>query len=100
MKPPVQPTPPPITPEQLRDARVALGWSSDRLAARSETTARIINEYERCGRVTSWRGQPRDFDALASIRAALEAAGIEFIQQTSEGLIDGQTTRLEVRHRG
>jgi len=75
---PAKPTPPPITPEQLREARAALGWSSERLAARSGTTAYGVIKYERFGRVALKRGQRSDFDALASIRVALEAAGIEF----------------------
>lgn len=76
---------PPITPEQVREARAALGWSSDRLAARSGTTAYGIMKYERFGRVASKRGQPRDFDALASIRSALEAGGVEFIEKNGGG---------------
>ena len=78
--------PPPITPEQLREARAALGWSSDRLAARSGTTAYGIMKYEKLGQVASKRGQPRNFDALASIRSALEAAGIEFIHENGGGV--------------
>jgi len=78
MKPPAKPALPPITPDQLREARAALGWSLERLAAHSGNTAYGVIKYERFGRVASKRGQSRDFDALASIRAALEAAGIEF----------------------
>ncbi len=48
-------------------------------------TAYGIMKYERHGRIASKRGQPRDFDALAAIRAALEAAGIEFIEQNGGG---------------
>lgn len=77
MKPPAKPAPPPITPDQMREARAALGWPSD-LTPRSGNTAYGVIKYERFGRVTSKRGQSRDFDVLASIRAALEAAGIEF----------------------
>jgi len=69
---------PTITPEQLREARAVLGWSAERLAARSGTTAYGVIKYERFGRVASKRGQPRDFDVLASFRAVLEVAGIEF----------------------
>lgn len=78
MKPPSKPALPPITPEQLRDARELLGWSSEHLAARSGTTAYGVTKYERSGRVACRQGQPPNFDALASILAALEAAGIEF----------------------
>lgn len=82
-----QPAPRPITPEELREARAALGWSSERLAARSDTTAHIINEYERFGRVASRLGQPRDFNALASIRDALEVAGVEFTNGDESGVM-------------
>ncbi|RYF21987.1 MAG: hypothetical protein EOO77_04990 [Oxalobacteraceae bacterium] len=86
MKPPAKPAPPPITPEQLREARAALGWSSERLATRSGTTVYGVIKYERFGRVASKRGQSRDFDALASFRAVLEAAGIEFTNSDPPGV--------------
>ena len=69
---------PPITPEQLRDARELLGWSPEHLAVRSGTTVYGVTKYERFGRVASRQGQPPNFHALASIRAVLEAAGVEF----------------------
>jgi len=86
LKSPAQAAPTPITPEQLRDARAALGWSSERLAARSGTTAYGVIKYERFGRVASRRGQRSDFDALESIRAALQAAGIEFTNGEPPGV--------------
>ena len=75
-----------MTPEQLREARVALGLSAERLAARSGTTAYGVIKYERFGRVASKRGQSRDFNALASFRAVLEAAGIEFTNSDPPGV--------------
>ncbi len=48
-------------------------------------TAYSILKYEKHGQVASKRGQPRDFDALASIRAALEAAGVEFVDENGGG---------------
>ncbi len=75
----------PITPKQLRQARTALGLSSERLANRSGTTAYGIIKYERFGKVASKRGQTSNFDALASIRAALETAGIELITESDGG---------------
>jgi len=50
MKPPTN-SAPPVTPEQLGKARAALGWSSERLAARSGTTPYGIMKYERFGRI-------------------------------------------------
>jgi len=76
---------PPITPEQLRDARGLLGWSSEHLAARSGTTAYGVISYEKFGRVAARQGQPRNFDALTSIRDVLEAAGIEFTNGDQPG---------------
>jgi len=66
------------TPQQLRDARTALAWSPHRLAQVSRVTTSFIYGFEKTGRVAPLRYKPRNFDALASIRTALEAAGIEF----------------------
>ena len=86
MKSPTRPAPPPITPEQLREARAALGWSSERLATRGGTTAYGVMKYERFGRVACRQGQPPNLDVLASIRVALEAAGIEFTNGDQPGV--------------
>ena len=70
--------PAPITPKQLREARTGLGWSPYRLAHVSCVTVSFIHEFEKTGRVAPLRWKSRDFDALASIRTALDAAGVEF----------------------
>ena len=98
MKSPTKPASPPITPEQLRQARVALDWSLERLAARSDTTSLIVSEYERSGRVASRRGQHPDFDALASIRTALEAAGIEFMDGDEPGVRLRKSAKAGMTH--
>lgn len=86
MKPPAKPAPPPITPEQLRKARTALDWSPYFLAQVSRVTTSFIYGFEKTGRVASLRWKPRDFDALASIRAALEVAGVEFTSGDEPGV--------------
>lgn len=77
---------PSITPEQLRDARGLLGWSSEYLAARSGVTAYGVMRYERFGRVAARQGQPPNFGVLVSIRNVLEAAGIEFTNGDQPGV--------------
>ena len=81
----------PITPEQMRQARVLLGWSRTRLAALSETTGSFIVFYEDEGRVERMFSRERSFDGLAAIRAALEAAGVEFVDEN----VDGAGVRLQ-----
>jgi hypothetical protein len=69
----------PVTPEQVRAARQLLGWSRFRLAARigvSHPTA--IARYE------DGKGQSRYLD-LHAVRAVLEAAGVEFVEDNGEG---------------
>lgn len=55
-----------------------LDWSRDQLAERSSVPKRTIMRFE--GRET----EPRK-STLAAIRAALEAAGVEFIEQNGGG---------------
>lgn len=74
----MSPAKPPITPEQLREARALLYWSPHLLAQMSRVTTSFIYGFEKTGRVASLRWRPRGFDALASIRTALESAGVEF----------------------
>ena len=75
----------PITPEQLRIARALLSLTRYRLAVLSKTTVGFIYQFEKSGRVPRllWRSQ--DFDGLASIRSALEQAGVEFIELNGDG---------------
>jgi len=86
MKPHTQPAPPPMTPEQLRDARRLLGWSTDRLAVQSNTTAGFIGVFEDTGRIGKFLWHPDGFDALGAIRAALEGAGVEFTNGGEPGV--------------
>lgn len=67
-----------ITPQQMQAARLLLGWSRERLAMFAETSGDFVVKYETQGRVMTMYSRERSFDGLAAIRAALEAAGVEF----------------------
>ena len=60
-----------LTPAQCRRARHLLGWSQVRLAAHSAASPTSIGRLE-SGAV------PQDRRILSDIRAAFEAAGVEF----------------------
>jgi len=42
-----------MTPDQLKAARALLGWSFDRVAARSGTSAQLVRTFEKTGRIVS-----------------------------------------------
>ena len=68
-----------IRPEQCRAARGLLDWSRDQLAERCEVTKRTILRFE--------GGEPGTrTSTLAAIRAALEAAGVEFTNGDQPGV--------------
>jgi predicted transcriptional regulator len=67
-----------IAPAQLRAARALVDWSRERLAAAAQTTERTVARIE-AGETT-----PRG-STVAAIRAALEAAGVEFIDENGGG---------------
>jgi transcriptional regulator with XRE-family HTH domain len=67
-----------IAPAQLRAARALVDWSRDKLAEVADTTTRTIT------RIEAGETVPRPV-TLAAIRAALEAAGVEFIEQNGGG---------------
>jgi transcriptional regulator with XRE-family HTH domain len=67
-----------ITPAQCRMARAALQWSLRDLAGNSQVNHVTINRFE-IGHAASNRS------TLAAIRAALEAAGVEFIPENGGG---------------
>ena len=67
-----------ITPSQVREARALLGWSRDRLAALAELPAEHLRKFEQEIRTI----EP---STLTALRAALEAAGVEFIQENGGG---------------
>src|SRR5450759_1261373 len=67
-----------ITPMQVRAARGLLDWSRDQLATASSVPKRTLVRFEGAD------GAARP-STLAAIRAALEAAGIEFIAEDGGG---------------
>ena len=67
-----------ITPEQCRAARALLNWSQPDLAEATGLTRGTIANLERGAHTP----HPSN---LAAIRAALEAAGVEFIPENGGG---------------
>jgi transcriptional regulator with XRE-family HTH domain len=67
-----------IIAPQVRAGRALLAWSQDQLAAASGVPKRTI------ARVELADGSPQR-RTLAAIRAALEAAGVEFIAENGGG---------------
>ena len=63
-----------ITGTQIRSARNALRWTSEQLAKRAGVTARTIKRFEAVDAVP-----PSRSSTLLDVKAALEAAGIEFV---------------------
>ena len=69
-----------ITPQQLRAARGLLGWSQSELAARAGLSLPTVK------RVETGTGPRVSDDARAKLERALEAAGIEFLDENGGGL--------------
>ena len=63
-----------ITGLQIRSARNALRWTTEQLAKKAGVTARTIKRFEAVDNVP-----PSRSSTLLDVKAALEAAGIEFI---------------------
>ena len=69
-----------LTPGQMRAARALLGWSGDKLAEASQVSLITIRRAE-----TAKEGINMTRANMAAIRAALEAAGVEFIPENGGG---------------
>lgn len=67
-----------ISPEQCRAARALLDWSQPDLVEASGIGRSTITRFERGNRTPHASN-------LAAIRAALEAAGVEFIDRNGGG---------------
>ena len=74
-----------VTPAQAKAARNLLGWSRDRLGAMSGITVNTISRYERHGYLTRISNGMSAADSLARVQAALELAGIVFIEEIGDG---------------
>ena len=67
-----------MTPAQSRAARGLVDWSQSDLGKRSNLSESTIRDFEKGRRIPG----PNN---LAAIRAALEAAGVIFIEENGEG---------------
>lgn len=67
-----------VSSAQVRAARGLLGWSQDELSAASGVPKRTLARME----LAQGSSQQR---TLSAIRAALEAAGVEFIAENGGG---------------
>ena len=65
--------------KQLQAARVLIGMTQAQLADAAEVSIPTIKRAEGAGRTSASQA------AIAAIRAALEAAGVEFIDQNGGG---------------
>jgi hypothetical protein len=75
-----------VTRDQCRQARWLLRWSRVRLEAASGVPAHVVTRFESSGYISSARdGSSRD-DAVPCLRAALEAAGVEFTNGDAPGV--------------
>nr|WP_255528782.1 helix-turn-helix transcriptional regulator [Roseomonas sp. KE0001] len=68
----------PISAPQCRGARAMLGWSQTQLAEAAKVARQTVVDFERGARTP----YPNN---LTAIRAALEAAGVEFIAEDGSG---------------
>jgi len=62
----------PMSPEQSRAARAWLDWSQEELAAKASVSQSTVRDYEKGRRVPIANN-------LTAMRAALEGAGIAFV---------------------
>lgn len=67
-----------MTPEQCRAARALLDWSRDVTAARAGVSLSTVADFE-AGRRSPMRNN------LKAMRAALEAAGVLFVDADDDG---------------
>ncbi len=68
----------PLKPEQCRAARGLINWSQSKLAEASNLGLSTVKNFE------VGRNIPT-INNLAAIRAALESAGVEFIEENGGG---------------
>ena len=66
-----------MTPAQCRAARALINWSTQQLASQAEVGVNTVNRFE--------GGQDARMSSVDKIRAALESAGIAFIQRNGGG---------------
>lgn len=69
----------PMSPEQSRAARAWLDWSQDDLAAKAAVSPSTVRDFEKGRRVPIANN-------LTAMRAALEGAGIGFVDGATPGI--------------
>jgi ribosome-binding protein aMBF1 (putative translation factor) len=69
-----------VTGAQCREARSLLSWSRPTLSAATDISPATIGRFERLGRMPQPQKQAVQVERILVLRAALEAAGIDFIQ--------------------
>ena len=69
-----------ITADQIRSARAALRWTSERLAEESGLAIRTIKNLEQGDGVPASRSS-----SIIAVQKAFESAGIEFIGTPDDG---------------
>jgi len=62
-----------MTPDQVKAARLLLGWSMSRLGMRSGTSMHTVRIFERSGQVAKLYCRTDQVDAVAAIRDTLRA---------------------------
>jgi DNA-binding MarR family transcriptional regulator len=67
-----------LSPAQVREARDLLEWSQSRLASMAEMTTKSITKFE-------LGGLPLPPGDLQAMRAAIEAAGVMFVDENGHG---------------
>ncbi len=75
-----------MTPDQVKAARLLLGWSMSRLGMRSGTSVHTVRIFERTGQIAKLYCRTEQVDAVTAVRATLEAAGIEFTNGGGPGV--------------
>jgi ribosome-binding protein aMBF1 (putative translation factor) len=68
-----------IEAAQVRAARALIGWSQTKLAETADVSLSIVERFE------AGAPQPIAGEAVAKMRAALEAAGVDFIPKNGGG---------------
>jgi transcriptional regulator with XRE-family HTH domain len=79
----------PLTPEMLKAARAALGWSRQDLAKRASLSTGTVVGFELLS------ADPK-ISTVQKLQRALERAGIEFIEERGISLGVGPGIRLRV----
>jgi transcriptional regulator with XRE-family HTH domain len=67
-----------LTGQQVKAARLLLGWSQERLAAEAGIQTRTVGNFE------GGKGRPL-VRIVSTTQRALEAAGVIFVEENGEG---------------